>query len=53
MDNHVYTVSTVTDYSRLGEIHRLTHGTLVEMKYLLPRAYGQLALENQEFRTRR
>ena len=43
MKVHDYAISTLTDYSRLDEIYRLTHDTLVEGGYLTPRADGQLA----------
>jgi len=42
MNTHNYAISTLTDYSRLDEVYRLTHDTLVEVKHLVPRADGEI-----------
>lgn len=43
MKTHHYTISKLTDYAQLGEIHQLTHDTLVEIGHLIPRVDRQLA----------
>jgi hypothetical protein len=44
MSTQNYTIHKLTDYSRLDEIHRLTHDTLVEAGDITPRPDGKINL---------
>ncbi len=37
-----YVIGVLTDYERLDEIYRLTHDSLVDMKYIAPRSDGRV-----------
>ena len=44
MNTQNYTIHKLTDYSRLDEIHRLTHDTLVETGDITPQPDGKIIL---------